>query len=76
MLQLLSYLCTAMTKNPLRTYLGLNCDKNKNIKAWQKNGSSYKKKKCNHLFKVRGLNEELRGITLCLKSKQTRSQNC
>ena len=34
-------------KNPLRTFLGLNGDKNKNIKAWRKKGSSYRKKKCN-----------------------------
>ena len=31
-------------KNPLRTFLGLNSDKKKNIKAWRKKGSSYKKK--------------------------------
>ena len=32
-----------MIKNPLRTFLGLNREKNKNIKAWRKKGSSYKK---------------------------------
>ena len=38
----LYHICV-QTKNPLRTYLGFNCKKNKNIKAWSKNGSSYKK---------------------------------
>ena len=33
-----------MAKNPLRTFLGLNRKKNKNIKAWLKKRSSYKKK--------------------------------
>ena len=33
-----------MIKNRLRTFLGLNGDKNKNIKASRKKGSSYKKK--------------------------------
>ena len=31
-----------MIKNPLRTFLGLNCEK-KNNKAWQKNGVLIKK---------------------------------
>ena len=31
-------------KNLLRTFLGLNREKNQNIKAWQKKGCSYKKK--------------------------------
>ena len=35
-----------MINNPPRTFLGLNGDKNKNIKASRKKGSSYKKKKC------------------------------
>ena len=35
-----------MAKNPLRTFLGLNCLKNKNIKAWPKKRSSYIKKGC------------------------------
>ena len=37
----LSYVCilyTNIAKNPLRTFLGLNFGKNKNIKAWPKKG--------------------------------------
>ena len=37
---------TNIAKNPLRTFLGLNREKNKNIKASPKKRSSYKKKKC------------------------------
>ena len=37
-------MCTSIIKNHLRTFLALDCEKNKNIKAWQKNRSSYKKK--------------------------------
>ena len=33
-----------MAKNPLRTFFGMNREKNKNIKAWPKKRSSYKKK--------------------------------
>ena len=35
---------TNIAKNPLRTFLGLNRKKNKNIKASPKKRSSYKKK--------------------------------
>ena len=35
---------TNIAKNPLRTFLGLNREKNKNIKALPKKRSSYKKK--------------------------------
>ena len=40
---------TNIAKNPLRTFLGLNREKNKNIKASPKKRSSYKKK-CTHFF--------------------------
>ena len=43
-LELVLYLYGDLAKNPLRTFLGLNRKKNKNIKAWRKKGSSYKKK--------------------------------
>ena len=33
-----------ITKNPLRAFLGLTREKNKNIKAWPKKRSSYKKR--------------------------------
>ena len=32
----------AIAKNLLNTFLGLNREKNKNIKAWPKKGGSYK----------------------------------
>ena len=35
-----------IAKNPLRTFLGLNREKNKNIKAWPKKRNSYKRKGC------------------------------
>ena len=35
---------TNIAKKPLRTFLGLNREKNKNIKASPKKRSSYKKK--------------------------------
>ena len=35
--------CANMAKNPLRTFLGLNHDKNKNMKAWPKKGILMKK---------------------------------
>ena len=38
------YMNTA--KNPLRTFLGLNREKNKNIKAWPKKESNFKKSVC------------------------------
>ena len=37
-------MCTTIAKNPLRTYLGLNCYENKNSKAWPKMGVLIRKK--------------------------------
>ena len=44
-LYFLLYVDTNIAKNPLRTLLGLNRKKNKNIKASSKKRSSYKKNK-------------------------------
>ena len=44
-------------KNPLRTFLGLNRRKNKNIKAWRKKGSSYKKKKVYRRVVINAVNQ-------------------
>ena len=42
-LKFLLYVYTNIAKNPLRTFLGLNREKNKNIKAWPKKGVLIKK---------------------------------
>ena len=51
----LLYMYTNIAKNPLRTFLGLNREKNKNIKASPKKGVLIKKIKCkgergHHIF--------------------------
>ena len=51
-LESLLYMYTNIAKNPLRTFLGLNREKNKNIKACPKKRSSYKKKRVYAKFAI------------------------